>query len=95
VLLGSPIWNVRAPMIMTTFVEGHDFTAKTVLPFVTYAVSGLGSVQRDYAAWWCSLGTQTCHPEPGLDIGPVLGDFFTADGQTVANPRTAASSPWR
>ena len=50
VLLGSPIWNVRAPMIMTTFVEGHDFTAKTVLPFVTYAVSGLGSVQRDYAA---------------------------------------------
>ena len=50
VLLGSPIWNVRAPMIMTTFGEGHDFTAKTVLPFVTYAVSGLGSVQRDYAA---------------------------------------------
>jgi flavodoxin len=50
VLLGSPIWNVRAPMIMTTFTEGHDFTGKTVLPFVTYAVSGLGSVQRDYAA---------------------------------------------
>jgi flavodoxin len=49
VLLGSPIWNVRAPMIMTTFTEGHDFTAKSVLPFVTYAVSGLGSVQRDYA----------------------------------------------
>ncbi len=50
VLLGSPIWNVRAPMIMATFTEGHDFTGKTVLPFVTYAVSGLGSVQRDYAA---------------------------------------------
>jgi flavodoxin len=50
VLLGSPIWNLRAPMIMTTFAEGHDFTAKNVLPFVTYAVSGLGSVQRDYAA---------------------------------------------
>ena len=50
VLLGSPIWNVRAPMIMTTFAEGHDFTAKSVLPFVTYAVSGLGSVERDYAA---------------------------------------------
>jgi flavodoxin len=50
VLLGSPIWNVRAPMIMTSFTESHDFTAKTVLPFVTYAVSGLGSVERDYAA---------------------------------------------
>ena len=29
VLLGSPIWNVRAPMIMSTFVEGFDFTGKT------------------------------------------------------------------
>ena len=50
VLLGSPIWNVRPPMIMTTFTESHDFTGKTVHPFVTYAVSGLGSTERDYAA---------------------------------------------
>ncbi len=49
VLLGSPIWNVRAPMIMSTFTDSHDFTGKTVHPFVTYAVSGLGSVERDYA----------------------------------------------
>jgi flavodoxin len=49
VLLGSPIWNVRAPMIMSTFTDSHDFTGKTVLPFVTYAVSGLGSVELDYA----------------------------------------------
>ena len=32
VLLGSPIWNVRAPMIMSTFAEGFDFTGKTVFP---------------------------------------------------------------
>jgi hypothetical protein len=50
VLLGSPIWNVRPPMIMTTFTEGYDFTGKTVHPFVTYAVSGLGSTERDYTA---------------------------------------------
>jgi flavodoxin len=50
VLLGSPIWNVRPPMIMTTFTEGHDFTGKTVHPFVTYAVSGLGSTERIYGA---------------------------------------------
>jgi hypothetical protein len=49
VLLGSPIWNVRPPMIMTTFTENHDFSGKTVHPFVTYAVSGLGSTERDYA----------------------------------------------
>ena len=50
VLLGSPIWNVRAPLIMSTFVEGVDFTGKTVIPFVTYAVSGLGTTVRDYTA---------------------------------------------
>lgn len=50
VLLGSPIWNVRAPMIMTTFVEGFDFTGKTIVPFTTYAVSGLGTTVRDYTA---------------------------------------------
>ena len=50
VLVGSPIWNNRAPMIMSTFMESFDFSGKTLYPFVTYAVSGLGSTQRDYAA---------------------------------------------
>ena len=49
VLLGSPIWNVRPPMIMRTFVEGIDWSGKTIFPFVTYAVSGLGSTIDDYA----------------------------------------------
>ncbi len=48
VLLGSPIWNVRPPMIMNTFIEGIDLRGKTVLPFVTYAVSGIGSTIDDY-----------------------------------------------
>lgn len=50
ILLGSPIWNVRPPRIMLTFVEGLDLSAKTVFPFVTYAVSGLGRTVEDYAA---------------------------------------------
>jgi flavodoxin len=33
VLLGSPIWNVRSPMIMSTFMEGVDLSGKTVWPF--------------------------------------------------------------
>ncbi|MGW7072919.1 flavodoxin [Streptomyces sp. NPDC054855] len=49
VLLGSPIWNVRAPMIMTTLTEQLDFTGKTVVPFTTHAMSGLGTTERDYA----------------------------------------------
>jgi flavodoxin len=50
VLLASPIWNVRAPMIMPTFAEGYDFTGKTVFPVTTYAMSGLGTTREDYAA---------------------------------------------
>lgn len=49
VLLGCPIWNVQAPMIMRTFVDGVDLAGKTIHPFVTYAVSGMGRVADDYA----------------------------------------------
>jgi flavodoxin len=48
VLLGSPVWNVRAPMIMSTFIDGVDLTGKTIMPFVTYAVSGMSGVDDDY-----------------------------------------------
>ena len=48
VLLGSPIWNVRPPMIMRTFADEVDLRGKTILPFVTYAVSGMGSTIEDY-----------------------------------------------
>jgi len=48
ILLGCPVWNVQAPMIMRTFVEGLDLTGKTLHPFVTYAVSGMGRVRSDY-----------------------------------------------
>jgi flavodoxin len=72
VLLGSPIWNVRPPMIMSTFAEAFDFTGKTVLPFVTYAVSGLGSTQRAY--------TQAC---PGAQIG----DGLAVQGEEVTQHR--------
>ena len=61
VLLGSPIWNVRPPMIMSTFAESYDFTGKTVHPFVTYAVSGLGSTERDYTAS-CAGGADQSGP---------------------------------
>ncbi|MCI0142632.1 hypothetical protein KNN17_13715 [Arthrobacter bambusae] len=49
VLLASGIWNVRAPMIMTTFAESYDFTGKTIHPVTTHAMSGLGNTERDYA----------------------------------------------
>jgi flavodoxin len=77
VLLGSPIWNVRVPMIMTTFVEQFDFAGKTVFPLVTYAVSGLGSTARDYAA--------SC---PGATIGEGLA----VRGEEVGDADAAVES---
>lgn len=50
VILGSPVWNVAAPMIISTFLEKVDLAGKTVLPFVTYAVSGLAGIDEDYRA---------------------------------------------
>jgi flavodoxin len=48
VLLGSPVWKVRAPMIMSSFLEGVDLAGMRILPFVTYAVSGMSGVDQDY-----------------------------------------------
>ena len=61
ILLASPIWNVRPPMIMKTFAGSFDFAGKTVHPVVTYAVSGVGSPVSDYS--------ESC---PGAKIGQAL-----------------------
>ena len=40
--LGYPIWWGQAPRIMSTFVESHDFTGITVIPFCTSGSSPIG-----------------------------------------------------
>ena len=42
VYLGYPIWWGQAPRILSTFVEGHDFSGITVIPFCTSGGSGAG-----------------------------------------------------
>jgi flavodoxin len=42
VYLGYPIWWGQAPRIMSSFVESHDFTGVTVIPFCTSGSSGAG-----------------------------------------------------
>ncbi|MBM7489385.1 flavodoxin [Micromonospora luteifusca] len=75
VLLASGIWNVRAPMIMSTFAEGYDFTGKTVHPITTYAMSGLGTTERDYAA--------SCRGATVATGLAVRGEEVDAAGPTV------------
>jgi flavodoxin len=48
VLLGCPVWNSSAPMIMHTLLESIDLAGTTVLPFVTYAISGMSGVDTEF-----------------------------------------------
>lgn len=77
VLLGSPIWNVRAPMIMSTFAERYDFSGKALFPFTTHAMSGLGTTVRDYAA--------SCP-------GATLGEGLAVRGEEVGKAGDAVAS---
>ena len=47
IFLGFPIWWYTAPTIVNTFLEGYDFTGKTVILFATSGGSGLGRTAAD------------------------------------------------
>ena len=79
VLLGSPIWNVRPPMIMRTFAESYDFTGKTVHPFTTHAMSGLGTAERDYTA--------ACR-------NAAIGEGLAVQGEKVRDAGPPAVASW-
>jgi flavodoxin len=77
ILLASPIWNVRAPMIMSTFTEAYDFAGKTVHPLTTHAMSGLGTTPEDYA--------RSCN-------GARIGTGLAIRGEEVRSAGTAIDS---
>lgn len=50
VFLGYPIWWGIEPKIICTFLEGYDFSGKTIVPFCTSGGSGLSSGQIEALA---------------------------------------------
>ena len=42
IFFGYPVWWGDIPMCMYTFVEGHDWNGKKVIPFCTHEGSGSG-----------------------------------------------------
>ncbi len=50
IYIGWPCWWGTLPMCMFTFIEKHDWTGKTVIPFTTHEGSGFGSGLRDLKA---------------------------------------------
>ena len=62
---------------MATFAGRFDFVGKTIFPLVTYAVSGLGTAARDYAAW-CP--------------GATIGEGLAVRGEEVRDAGAAVES---
>lgn len=50
VILGYPNWWGTCPMAVFTFLESHDFSGKTILPFCTHEGSGMGHSAADIQA---------------------------------------------
>lgn len=46
VFIGSPNWWGDLPMFFYSFFEKHDFSKKTVIPFITHEGSGLAGIDR-------------------------------------------------
>jgi flavodoxin len=47
IFLGYPNWWDTMPMIVFTFLEGYDFSGKTIVPFCTNEGSGMGRSESD------------------------------------------------
>lgn len=83
ILLGTPVWNTRAPMIIRTFLDQADALAeKTIYPFLTYAV-GQGSVFDDYRDF--------C-PEATLKNGLAIRGEDARDAASQIEPWLAETS---
>lgn len=46
VFVGFPVWWYVEPRIIDTFLESHDFSGKTIIPFATSGGSGLGKAPQ-------------------------------------------------
>ncbi len=49
IFLGYPNWWGTMPMPVFTFMESHDFSGKTIVPFCTHEGSGMGHSEKDIA----------------------------------------------
>ncbi len=46
IFIGFPVWWGREPSVIDTFLDAHDFTGKTIVPFCTSGGSGIGETAK-------------------------------------------------
>jgi flavodoxin len=76
VFIGSPLWNVRLTPPARSFLSSHDLSGRTVVPFVTYIVSGMGRSRQDIQ--------EICPEARLLDGLAILGEEATGAQTRVA-----------
>ncbi|MBQ3402613.1 MAG: flavodoxin [Synergistaceae bacterium] len=75
IYFGYPVWWGDIPMCMYTFIEAHDWTGKTVIPFCTHEGSGAGRTDRTL---------------PAAMRGATVKRVTAVRGATAQNNRAAA-----
>ena len=75
IFFGYPVWWGDIPMCMYTFVEGHDWNGKKVIPFCTHEGSGSGRTDGTLKK---------------LMAGANIERAFAMAGHTAQNNRTSA-----
>lgn len=50
IFLGFPNWWYTIPVAINSFVEAHDLSGKTIIPFVSHGTGGLAGTIRDLTA---------------------------------------------
>lgn len=75
IFIGYPNWWGDMPMPVYTFLEKHDWTDKTVVPFCTHEGSGLSSTEK-YIAEACK--------------GATVAKGLAVRGETAQNKREQA-----
>lgn len=66
VFVGFPIWWYTAPTIIESFLEGYDLSGKTVVPFATSGMSGMGDTESTLQKSCSSLTSW----KPGRRMSP-------------------------
>ncbi len=75
IILGYPNWWNTFPMPVFTFLEEHDFSGKTILPFCTHEGSDLGSSVGDI---------KRCCPTANVEKGlAIRGGNVRSSTQTI------------
>lgn len=77
IFLGYPNWWGQPPMCVFTFIECHDWTGKTVIPFITHEGSGMDGTDRKIA--------EACK---GANV--AVGKGLAVRGATAQNDRDTA-----